>query len=247
MKRSIMPPLLLVFTALLLGGCTSPVIATKAAKFPAMYQEKPLTIFVLPPINSTTAADAKEYYSTAIPQPLAFAGFYVLPMELTGEMLKGQGLYDTELIINQPLNRFAEYFGADAVLFTRIKKWDKVYAVLAANLTVTIEAQLKSTKSNLVLWEYSGTIVADLSGQSSTGNPLIDVIAKAIITGVNTAAADYVPYAQLATNQLLQTVPFGKYHNRAGQDGADKFIDQAPAPKADDAPKKPVMDKASGG
>ncbi len=197
-------------------------------KFPLMYEEKPLTIFVLPPINSTTAADAKEYYSTAIPQPLAFAGFYVLPMELTGEMLKSQGIYDTEIMIDQPLERFSEYFGADAVLFTHIKKWDKVYAVLAASLTVTIDAQLKSTKTNRVLWEYSGTIVADLSGQSSSGNPLVDLIAKAIITGVNAATADYVPYAQLATTTLLQTVPYGKYHARSGQDGQDEFIDQKP-------------------
>jgi hypothetical protein len=239
-------PVLLVLSTLLLGGCATPITATKATKFPLIYQEKPLTIFVLPPINSTTAADAKEYYSTAIPQPLAFAGFYVLPMELTGEMLKGQGLYDTELIINQPLERFHEYFGADAVLFTRIRKWDKMYAVLAANLTVTIDAQLKSTKSNHVLWEYSGTIVADLTGQSNSGNPLIDLVAKAIITGINTAAADYVPHAQLATTQLLQTVPFGKYHNRSGQDGQDKFIDQKPEPAKSGAAKtaaqKPAAD-----
>jgi len=245
MHNSTLSVLLGVVT-LLLGGCASPITATKATKFPLMYQEKPLTIFVLPPINSTTAADAKEYYSTTIPQPLAFAGFYVLPMELTDEMLKGQGLYDTELIINQPLDRFHEYFGADAVLFTRIRKWDKMYAVLAANLTVSIDAQLKSTKSNRVLWEYSGTIVADLSGQSSTGNPLVDLVAKAIITGINTAAADYVPHAQLATTRLLQTVPFARYHNRTGQDGQDRFIDQKPEPAKDEtakpAARKPVAD-----
>jgi hypothetical protein len=214
--------------ALFLGGCSTPTKTTKSSKFPFMYEERPLTVFVLPPINNTTAADAKEYYSTAIPQPLAFAGFYVLPMELTSEMLKGQGLYDTELIVNQPLERFNEFFGADAVLFTKINKWDKAYAVIAANLTVTIEAQLKSTRTNRVLWEYSGTIVADLTGKSNTGNPLVDLVAGAIITSINTAAADYVPHAQLATTQLLQTVPFGKYHNRSNQDGADIFIDQKP-------------------
>src|SRR5688500_10747248 len=121
MFRPLLPVAVLV--ACLLGGCASRVIVTKAQKFPRMYQEKPLTVFVLPPINSTTAADAKEYYTTAIPQPLAFAGFYVLPVELTTELLKSQGLYDTELLVNQPLNRFGEYFGADAVLFTEIKKW----------------------------------------------------------------------------------------------------------------------------
>jgi hypothetical protein len=229
MFRPLLPVAVLV--ACLLGGCASRVIVTKAQKFPRMYQEKPLTVFVLPPINSTTAADAKEYYTTAIPQPLAFAGFYVLPVELTTELLKSQGLYDTELLVNQPLNRFGEYFGADAVLFTEIKKWHKSYAVLAASLTVTIDAKLKSTQSNEILWEYSGTIVADLSGQSSSGNPLVDLVAKAVITGINAAASDYVPYAQLATTQLLKTVPFGKYHARAGQDGPEKLVDQKPEPK----------------
>jgi hypothetical protein len=233
MKRGFLSTLGII--AVFFSGCAT--TATKSTKFPLMYEEKPVTIFVLPPINTTTAVDAKEYYSTAIPQPLAFAGFYVIPMELTGELLKSQGVYDTELLIDQPLNRFEEYFGADAVLFTRIRKWDKMYAVLASNLTVTIDAQLKSTKSNRILWEYSGTIVADLSGQSNTGNPLADLVAKAIVTGVKTAAADYVPYAQLATTQLLQTVPFGRYHNRAGQDGQDKFTDQKPTPRANDTVK----------
>lgn len=227
MKRTTLAVILPLAAILLLAGCSTPMV-TKADKFPLMYQEKPLTILVLPPINSTTAADAKEYYSTAVPQPLAYAGFYVLPMEVTGDILKAQGIYDTEMIIDQPLGKFGEYFGADAVLFTHIKKWDKSYMVFASTLTVSIEAKLKSTKTNKELWAYSGTIVADLSGQSSSGNPLVDLIAKTIITGVNTAAADYVPYAQLATTQLLQSVPVGKYHNRSGQDGQDKIFEQAP-------------------
>ncbi|NIS74702.1 MAG: hypothetical protein GTO08_05375, partial [Deltaproteobacteria bacterium] len=46
-----------------------------------MYQEQPLTILVLPPMNETTAADAKEYYATTIAEPLSLQGFYVLPIE----------------------------------------------------------------------------------------------------------------------------------------------------------------------
>jgi hypothetical protein len=52
------------------------------------------------------------------------------------------------------------------------------------------------------------------------------LIAQAVGTSISAAAADYVPYAQLATYNLLQTVPFGKYHIRSGQDGQDEFIDQ---------------------
>ena len=222
--RAFWVSILCCLTLSVFSGCAVPMV-TKSAKFPQMYGERPTTILVLPPLNSTTAADAKEYYSTTIAQPLAFAGFYVIPIGITGEILKSQGLYDTEILINQPLDRFGEYFGADAVLFTHIKKWDKSYMVLASNLTVTIEAQLKSTKTNEILWAYTGTIVADLTAQSSSGNPLIDLVAQVVGTAIATAAADYVPYAQLANTQMLQSIPFGKYHNRSGQDREDKIVD----------------------
>jgi hypothetical protein len=213
--------LLMVF----LAGCVSPVIVSKGQKYPLLYEEHPTTIVVLPPINNTTAADAKEYYSTTIAQPLAFSGFYVIPIEPTAEILKGQGLYDTEMLLNQPVAKFGEFFGADAVLYTTITKWNKAYAILAASLTVSVDAKIISTKTERTLWEYSGTIVADLSGNSSSGNPLADLIAKAIVSSINAAVADYVPYAQLANAQMLQSIPLGKYHPRHDQDREDKIRD----------------------
>ena len=207
------------------SGCATRVMVTKAQKYPLLYEEHPNAIVVLPPINNTTAADAKEYYSTTIAQPLAFSGFYVVPIEPTAEILKGQGLYDTEVLMNQPVAKFAEYFGADAVLYTTITKWNKSYAIFASTLTVSIDAKLKSTKSERTLWEYSGTLVADLSGGSNSGNPLADLIVKAIVTSINTALADYVPYAQLANSKMLQSIPLGKYHPRHGQDQGDQIQD----------------------
>lgn len=206
------------------AGCAGPQI-TKAAKFPLMYEEKPRTILVLPPINGTTAADAKGYYATTISAPLAFSGFYVFPIEVTDDILKSQGLYDTEVIGDQPLDKFGQFFGADAVLFTHIKKWNKSYLVISSTLTVSVDAKLKSTKTNRILWEYSGTIVANLSGNSSGGG-IAGIVAGVIVTAVNSAAADYVPYARLANVQMLQSMPVGGYHARNGQDGDDKILDR---------------------
>jgi hypothetical protein len=206
----------------LAAGCAGPQI-TKAAKFPLMYEEKPRTILVLPPINSTTAAEAKGYYATTISAPLAYSGFYVFPIEVTDDILKSQGMYDTEMIGDQSLKKFGEFFGADAVLFTHIKKWNKSYLVISATLTVSVDAKLKSTKTNRVLWEYSGTVVADLSGRASGGG-IAGVVAAVLVTAINSAAADYVPYARLANVQMLQSMPVGGYHARNGQDGDDKIL-----------------------
>ena len=218
-----------VSMTILLTSC-GPTMKTKGELFPLLYEETPLTILVLPPMNQSTAADAKEYYSTTIQEPLSFSGYYVFPYEVTAEILKMEGIYDAELLTNIPLAKFREYFGADAVLFTTIKKWDLSYMVLASNLTVSIDCQLKSTHSDQILWEYNGTIVVDLSG-GDTGGGLAGLIAKAIVTAINTAVADYVPYARIANYRALSSMPFGKYHDQFNKDREQKIIDQSPKKK----------------
>lgn len=209
-----------------LSSC-GPRMTTKISEFPGMYEEKPLSILILPPINETTAADAKEYYATTIQEPLAYKGFYVLPYPITSEILKMEGIYDAELLKDVPLEKFKTYFGADAVLFTTIKKWDMAYAVIAAALTVSIDCQLKSTTSNRVLWQYTGTVTVDLSG-GNAGGGIAAIIVKAIVTAVNSAMADYVPYARKANYIALQTIPYGKYHRFYGKDQKVQFVDLTP-------------------
>jgi hypothetical protein len=200
-------------------------MVTKGEKFPLLYEEAPIAILILPPINQTTASNAKEYYSTTIQEPLSLTGYYVFPYEVTTEILKMEGIYDTELLTNVPLTKFREYFGADAVLFTTIKKWDLSYMVLSSTLTVSVDCQLKSTHSDQILWEYNGTVVVDLSGGNSGGG-LAGLIAKAIVAAINTAMADYVPYARQANYMALSSIPYGKYHENFNKDRDQKIIEQ---------------------
>jgi len=203
----------------LVSGCVPPAVYnTKSEAFPEMYTEKPRSLLIMPPMNMSTAADAKAYYATTVEMPLAFQGYYTFPYELTSEILKQQGIYDSELVYDIPLTKFYEYFGADAVLFTKIQKWDTVYAVLAASLTVSIDAEIKSTRTSQTLWKYNGTVVVDLSGGNNSGGGIAGLIASAIITAVNTAAADYTTYAKQANGRFVGTVPFGPYHPLYMQD-----------------------------
>lgn len=217
--------LMLVSLALAAFGCAKQV--TKVDKFPDMYQEMPASILILPPMNETTAADAKEYYTTTIQEPLSLNGFYTFPVPVTNEILKQEGIYDTELLYNLPLNKFREFFGTDAVLFTTIKKWDLIYLVLAGSLTVSFDSELKSTKTNRSLWKYNGTVAVDLSGGG--GFDPVSLVLKAVVTAVNCAAADYVRYAKIANYMSFSAMPMGKYHPRHLKDQNDKIIDQEPA------------------
>lgn len=207
-------------------GC-APTMATKGSEFPLMYEEAPTTILILPPINQSTAADAKEYYATTLQEVLSYWGYYIFPYEVTADIFRIEGIYDAELVTDIPLTKFREFFGTDAVLFTTIKKWDLSYMVLAASLTVSIDAQLKSTISDQILWNYNGTVVVDLSG-GNTGGGISGLIAKAIVTAVQSAMVDYVPHAQTANYRALSSLPFGKYHPQYMTDQSMQFIDQTP-------------------
>ncbi len=128
-----------VLAVIFLSGCAP--MSTKLDEFPLMYEEQPVSILILPPINESTAADAKEYYSTTIQEPLALSGYYTLPYTITTDILKREGVYDSELLVDVPLSKFKEYFGADAVLFTTIKRqiiWRWRLCLLANTMLNTI-------------------------------------------------------------------------------------------------------------
>ncbi len=215
----------------LVTGCAQKV--TKGKEFPLMYTERPRTILVMPPMNESTAAEAKEYYGTTVQESISYWGFYMYPFEITSDILKMEGIYDAELVRDMPMAKFREYFGADAVLFTTIKKWNKSYMVIASNLTISIDAELKSTRTDQTLWKYNGTVVVDLSGSDSGQGGLAGLLVKLIMTAVVTAATDYVPYARHANFLMFSSLPYGNYHPFYLKDEKMEFVDQTPEKKKD--------------
>lgn len=215
------------FIMLTVSGCAgnTPMV-TKGNEFPKMYQEPPKSLLVLPPMNFSSDAEAKDYYLTTIETPLAQMGYYVFPVEMVSDIMKQEGVYDTELLYNMPLDKFYEYFGADAVLFTRIVDWKVAYYVLNAFLTVTIESEIKSSKTSEQLWTYRGSVQVDLSGgNGGGGGGLLGLLVQAIETAIKTAAADYVEYAHVANARLLHSLPVGHYHPQFMKDQDNQVLD----------------------
>ncbi len=209
----------LVCGLLLMAGCVvNPV--SKSGAFPEMYNEHPTTILVIPAINHSTAADAPILYSSTINEPLANAGFYVLPIELTDQFLRNEGLSQGEQLKDVPPQKFAKHFGADAVLYVTISKWDTNYYVIGGNVTVGISFKLKSTKTGLTLWAYKDQLVMDTSGDSNNRGGIFGAL---IATALTTAAQDYVPVARNVNIMALRAIPFGKYHKMYGKDMAAKI------------------------
>ncbi len=214
--RKHLTPAIAVCLPLMLSACAANTVAKKDA-FPVMYQERPASILVLPPINETTAADAKEYYSTTLAEPLSYMGYYVFPIEVVTDVMQYEGAYDTENLMQVPPQKFREYLGADAVLFVRITKWDTAYYVIGGHVTVGVAFHLKSTTTGSELWKYEGMIRVDTGGGGGGGG-LGGLIAQIVVTAIKTATTDYVPIAKRANAIVISTIPSGKYHPMHGQD-----------------------------
>lgn len=209
---------------LLTTGCVN--FITKEAAFPEMYSDvAPTSLLVVPAINKTTAADAADYLNVTVTQPLADAGYYVLPMPVVTDVFKNQGIVDGAQVTGVEPTLFAQNFGVDSVLFITINKWDKNYYVISGSVEVGLEYLLVSTKTSEIIWSYTGEVVLDTSGSSSSGNPLVDLIANTIATAISTAGVRYVDVASMVHEQVLLTVPYGIYHPKHGTDQADKLVD----------------------
>ena len=207
--------IILILSLIIINGCA---IITKGEAFPKMYKEKPVSILVLPPINESTAADAKEYYSTTIAEPLSSTGYYVFPIEIVNEVLKQEGIYDTELIVDLDASKFKEYFGADAVLFTKIIAWNTSYYVVGGNVKVHIAFDLVSTNTGETLWSYNDKLTVDTTADDNEVGGVGGLLLQLAATAVQTATQDYTPLAKKVNTTVLQTIPFGIYHTQHGTD-----------------------------
>lgn len=202
-------------------GCNPYV--TKQEFAPKMYSERPVAILVLPPINKSTAADAKDYYTTTIVEPLTNCGYYVFPIEVVNDVLKQEGLFDTETMLNVPPQKFKEYFGADAVLFVTILQWNTAYLVTSGSVTVKFACELRSTTTGDVLWFYDDVVSVNTTGESGGATGLAGLLVQAVTTAVKTATTDYVPLARKANEKILVALPFGKYNSFFDKDGGVKI------------------------
>ena len=207
--------IIIVFTLLLIG-CAPRLSKQEFA--PKMYEQHPVSILILPPQNKSTAADAKEYYSTTIAEPLTNSGYYVYPVEIVNDILKQEGLFDTETMLNVPPQKFKEFFGADAVMYVTILKWDTQYLITSGSVSVKIACELKSTTTGDVLWFYDDLVSVNTSGDSGGASGWAGLLVQAISTAINTATTQYVTVARKANAQILLAIPYGKYHPKYNTD-----------------------------
>ena len=215
--------LTITVVAILLSSCAQGI--TRGVQYSQMYEEKPTSIVIMPPINQTNSVEAKEFFYTTMYMPLCEKGYYVFSPYLTTEMLQSESAYDSEMFLEGDLGTFSQVLGADAAMFTIVKSWDR--NSLLGNLTVGVEYILRSTNTGETLYHREGLIKLDTSVNSGGGG-LVGSLVNMAATAVSTAMTDKVVAGRRCTAFVLSDMPVGKYSDVFGKDGevlaGDKFI-----------------------
>lgn len=186
--------------ALALGGCATPPAATD---YTAFLQARPASLLVLPPVNDSPDIKATSGVWAHATRPLAEAGYYVLPVSLVDETFRQNGLDMAADVHNVSATKLHEFFGADAAVYMRVKKYGSSYNVLASETRVEVEARIVDLRSGQQLWQ--GTAVASSSEQQQQNQGgllglLVAAVAKQIIASTTDVAFNF---AAIADQRLL--------------------------------------------
>ncbi len=205
--------IILYFTLIVvtIGSCTPAKLITKSATYKNIYQEKPLSILALPPINRSTKVEAKELFYSSLAVPFTLNGYYVLPPLLSMEILKEESAYDSEMFINGSMKKVGELFGVDAVLFTTIHEWTKT--TVTSQIRVKIEYLLKSTKTDEILFNRIGNVTLNISMNS--GSLLVNMVGSMIAT----AMTKEIVVGRNCNIYTISDIPAGRYSPMYGKDG----------------------------
>lgn len=192
--RALAAALAAALLAVLAAGCAAP---RPTKDFRRLAAAQPRSILVVPVVNKSVDVNAPDYFLSTIPIPLAERGYYVFPVNLVKRVLEDDGLADAGLVHGADPTRLAALFGADAVLYITIERWDAKYILVQTNVTVEFEYTLRDGRTGDVLWaEKQRTTYA--SGGGNQG-----LLAAVVDAALTRAAPNYLPLARQANAKAL--------------------------------------------
>ena len=194
-------------------SCGMSNTVTRESQYAKMYEEKPVTLLVMPPINNSANVEAKDLLYTSISRPLVEAGYYVISPLLAMDVLKAESAYDAEMFFDSSLSTFQDYFGVDAVVFSVIDTWTKK----GLGIETKIRYVIKSAHTNETLFDRSCDLYLDLSVNSGS-NGLLGALVDLAVSAINTAATDHIIEARKVNYYILRDIPRGKYSPEYMQD-----------------------------
>jgi hypothetical protein len=181
-----------------LAGCAKP---QPEFDFTEFNKTPPRSILVVPIANKSLDVDAPTYLLSTLTVPLAELGYYVFPVNTVKIVLEQEGLYEPEQVRKMEPARLAALFGADAVLYITINRWDAQYVVLSTTVTVEMDYAM-TNRDGAPIWKATKRMVYTPQSQQNQG--LVGMLVNAAMAR---AVPNYMPLARQANTQVFVVEP----------------------------------------
>jgi hypothetical protein len=203
--------------AVMLAACATP----PKKDYTKIVAASPRSILVVPVVNNSVDVDAADYFLSTVPYPLSERGYYIFPVNLVKRLLEDDGLSDAALVHGADPTRLASLFGADAVLYIAIQRWEAKYILISTQVVVEFTYVIKDGRTGEQIWS-DREITTYSSDGGSGGSGIGKLIAAVVAAAVTKAAPNYMPLARQANQQVMGPYgtgfPIGPYRAEFGTD-----------------------------
>jgi hypothetical protein len=190
---------------LVLSGC---VTKPPMYDYSAFQKAKPASLLVLPPLSESQDVKASPAVWAHATKPLAEAGYYVMPITLVDETFRGNGVMTATDAHEVPFIKLHDYFGADAGVYIKIKKYGTTYKLIDSETRVEVEAKVVDLRDGNLLWEGKAVASSAEQNQQSQGG-LLGLLVAAIVKQIMNSTTDAAfGFAGLADARLLTAPRF---------------------------------------
>lgn len=209
----------LMTAAFLLAACATQQ-APQQLDRTAFRESRPRSILVMPPVNLSPDEKAPMSFLATASLPLAESGYYVIPVTLSEETFKQNGVTVAEEAQNLSPGKLREIFGADAALYITVDRFGASYRVFDSVVEAGASAKLIDIRNGKELWQGK-VMMAQSSNQNNSGGLLGMLVGAAISQISNTIIDRAHEVAGTANSRLLSAghqdgILYGPYHPKAG-------------------------------
>ncbi|MDP6625833.1 MAG: DUF799 family lipoprotein, partial [Nitrospinota bacterium] len=175
----------------ILTACATPMNRLQvSSNFATKDKLPPLKLVILPLEGKHEGA---EFFREALHTTLMDTELNISEKFLVDKALKKNGWSSPKELLPIPPQKLGEAFGADALLYGKVTKWSKYYAIIHSTLVVGLELKLVDARTGEILWtgeeldrEFEGIVKIPTGIISAFANPLIFVGEK---SNLNSLAA----------------------------------------------------------
>ncbi|MDR0578319.1 MAG: DUF799 domain-containing protein [Candidatus Accumulibacter sp.] len=210
----------LAMAAFLLTACAAK--APQRIDYTAFRESRPRSILVMPPVNLAPDEKAPTSFLATATMPLAESGYYVIPVTLSEETFKQNGMNVAEEAQNVDPGKLREIFGADAALYITVNRFGTSYRMLDSVVEAGASAKLVDIRNGRELWQ--GQVTMSQSSNQNNSSGLVGMLLSAAVNQISNTLTDRAhEVAGIANYRLLSAgyengILYGPYSPKAGTD-----------------------------